>query len=121
VQPSQHLSLPRLILKKTYLSKVFCLYAVLEWGLKEYDILCPHSFRGVGKNGMVSFMVTCQNHEDFKVTIPEFDQDFLIIWILNKSGDNCVVVDRKDCISGEISFKDLASIIKVKFRAEPPV
>ena len=43
----------------------------------------------------MSFHVHAENYDkDFTVSVPKFDTDFLLLFIPNKEGDNCVILTR---------------------------
>jgi hypothetical protein len=104
----------------TSLSKLFACYAEFEWGLRDVNVLGPYSFQATGKKGPSKFLISVQDHKDFNVELPAFDEEFVILWIQNKVGDNCVVMAKEDCKVGKMNFKEIAEVIKVKFRAEKP-
>ena len=104
----------------TSLSKLFACYAEFEWGLRDVSVLGPYSFQATGKKGPSKFLISVQDHEDFNINLPAFEEDFVIVWIQNKIGDNCVVMAKEDCKTGKMNFKEIAEVIKVKFRAEKP-
>jgi hypothetical protein len=99
-------------------SKIFGLIAVIEWGMSDLELLTPYSFSAVGKYGRKSFMTHITEHKDFYVDIPEHTNDFLILFITNKHGDNCVIMSRKNTDPGPMHFKDISTRIINKFRLE---
>ena len=45
----------------------------------------------------MTFTVHAENYDkDFTVSLPRFDTDFLLLFIPNKEGDNCVILTRAD-------------------------
>jgi hypothetical protein len=79
------------------LSKGFGLFAAIEWGLGDVKFLSPQSFSGKKNGRVMTFHVHAENYDkDFTVSVPKFDTDFLLLFIPNKEGDNCVVLTRPD-------------------------
>jgi hypothetical protein len=106
-------------LKRISPSKVFGLYAVLEWGLKGLELIGPHSFSGVGKEGkQVSFFCIILEHEGYLVSIPSNTEDFTIVMIENKKGDNCVVMESASCSGKSLSLEEMVPLIKRKFKLD---
>jgi hypothetical protein len=105
----------------TCLSKVFSFYARLEWGLSDLNITTPIFFSAkTDKGDEVNFTCVMEDHEDMTVFIPEFDQ-FLLMLIPNKKGDNFIVLDKIGCssmINKRVTFKDIANVIRRKTRFE---
>lgn len=107
-------------METTSLSKFFGLYAVLEWGLRDIEFLGPHSFR-VGKDGKkMTFYVHGQDHNNYSLDIPDSEEEYYIVFIPNKSGDNCVLLLGDDCRGKTMTFEELAPLIKRKWRIEQP-
>jgi hypothetical protein len=105
---------------KIFPSKLFANFALFEWGLSSFKLLGPHSFMGVGKEDKeVTFFCHIENHKDFTVSIPSNNEDFVILCIPNKAGDNCVVMKSSDCSGRVMSLEEIAKVIKRKFRANP--
>ncbi len=104
-----------------YLSKVFSLYARLEWGLSDVKITTPIFFSAKTEMGTdVNFTCVMDDHIDMTVFIPEFDK-FLLMLIPNKKGDNFIVLDKagcKDIIGKRVTFKEIANAIRRKTRFE---
>jgi len=100
-------------------SKAFGLYASIEWGLRDVKFLSPHSFSA--SNGTHTWCFYCCLHEydtNFDLLIPEFDDDYLILSIPNKDGDNCVLLEKTDCaefMNQKVSMKWIATKIKRKW------
>lgn len=104
---------------RTYPSKFFGLYAAIEWGLKSVNFFSPHSFSGVNNNGgSTSFFCVMSDHKDYEVHIPENKDDYVILCITNKNGDNCVLMKSSDCSGKTLSMQDMVPLIKRKFRIE---
>jgi len=81
----------------TFLSKGFGLYAAMDWGLRDIRFLSPQTFSGKKDGRTMSFFVHLEEYdEDFTISIPHFDTEFLIAFIPNKEGDNCVILTHKD-------------------------
>lgn len=103
------------------LSKVFSLYARLEWGLSDVKITTPIFFSAKTKKGdEVNFTCVMEDHEEMTVFIPEFDK-FLLMLIPNKNGDNFIVLDKTGCINmvnKRVTFKEIANVIRRKTRFE---
>jgi len=104
-----------------YLSKVFSVYARLEWGLNDVKVITPIFFSAKSKDSKeIEFMCSIQNHKDCTVSIPVF-KDILLMLIPNKKGDNFIVLDKKGCegmMGKVITFKELANAIRRKTRFE---
>jgi hypothetical protein len=99
-------------------SKPFGFYACWEWGLRNVKFLSPFSFSASKEGKEITFFVHVQDHTDkHEVSLPLFSEDYLILYIPNKEGDNCVVIDGKDCLGQlTINFKWIAVFLKRKFR-----
>ena len=99
-------------------SKPFGFYACWEWGLSNVKFLSPFSFSANKDGKEITFFVHVQDHTDkHQVSLPLFAEDYLILYIPNKVGDNCVVIDGNDCIGQlTINFKWIAASLKRKFR-----
>lgn len=103
---------------RTCPSKAFSLYASIEWGLSGVRTLSPFSFEGSKAGRLMSFHCSLQDSENYQVTIPNFEEEFLLLSIANKQGDNCVVLTREDCkpsMGGSVDFHWLAKHLKRKF------
>ena len=101
-----------------YPSKPFGLYAMMEWGLRDVKFLSPFSFSANTGDSTLTFHVSIQDHtEAHEVELPAIDEQYLILYIPNKRGDNCVVIDAKDCPSVDtfVEFKWVAKHLKRKF------
>lgn len=104
--------------RTAYPSKPFGFYACWEWGLRDIKFLSPFSFSANKDGKRITFFVHVQDHSDeYEVSLPLFSEDYLILYIPNKEGDNCVVIDGKDCIGRlTANFKWIALSLKRKFR-----
>lgn len=104
---------------QTYPSKPIGLYAAMEWGLKNVKFVSPFSFCGSKEGKELTFQVSWQDHaEDFSLLIPEFNEQYLIMYIPNKKGDNAVLLTREDCLSSmgsRVNMKWIAERIKTKW------
>jgi len=61
----------------------------------------------------MSFHVHAENYDkDFTVSIPKFDTDFLLLFIPNKEGDNCVILTRADTWEKRANRVDMVWISK---------
>jgi hypothetical protein len=81
----------------TFLSKGFGAFAAIEWGLRDLKFLSPQTFSGRKGSREMTFTVHAENYDsDFSVSVPYFETDFLLLFIPNKEGDNCVVLTRAD-------------------------
>lgn len=70
---------------------------MIEWGLRDIEFLSPQTFSACKKGRRMSFHVHAENYDkDFTVSVPKFDTDFLLLFIPNKEGDNCVILTRPD-------------------------
>ena len=102
-------------------SKVFGLYASIEWGLRDIKFLSPHSFSASNGSETWSFYASISDYDDnFDVELPEFEDDYVILFIPNKSGDNCVLMDKASCnmcMGQKVSMKWIAQRIKRKWAA----
>jgi hypothetical protein len=103
------------------LSKVFSLYARLEWGLSDVKITTPIFFSAKNKEMKdIEFMCVMQDHKDATIDLPVFN-DILLMLIPNKKGDNFIVLDQKGCkkmMGRNVTFKELADAIRRKTRFE---
>ena len=98
---------------QTYPSKPLGLYAAMEWGLRNIKFLSPFSFCGSKGDNEITFYVSWQKHDNnFSLKVPEFNEQFLIMYIPNKSGDNAVLLSREDCLSSMGSLVDMKWIAK---------
>ena len=83
--------------RMTFLSKGFGLYAAIDWGLGDVKFLSPQTFSGKKNGRTMTFTVHAENYDkDFTISIPKFDTDFLLVFVPNKEGDNCVILTRAD-------------------------
>ena len=102
-------------------SKAFGLYASIEWGLRNVKFLSPHSFCASNETDTWSFHTYVSEYDaEFNVFLPEFDDDYIILSIPNKGGDNCVLMDKascKECMNQKVSMKWIATRIKRKWNA----
>jgi len=97
----------------TSLSKGFGVYAMIEWGLRDIEFLSPQTFSACKGTRRMSFHVHAENYDkDFTVSIPKFDTDFLLLFIPNKEGDNCVILTRADTWEKRASRVDMTWIAK---------
>jgi len=104
---------------KTCPSKFFGLYAAIEWGLKSIEFFSPHSFGGTANNGSsASFFCVMSEHKNFEVHIPENNDEYVILCITNKNGDNCILMKSSECSGKLLSMQDMVPLIKRKFRIE---
>jgi len=87
---------PHKLRRMTSLSKGFGLYARLEWGLGDIKFLSPQTFSGKKGDRTFTFTVHTEDYDkDFKVSIPNFKTNFLILFITNKEGDNVVLLQER--------------------------
>jgi len=99
--------------KTTFLSKGFGAFAAIEWGLRDVKFLSPQTFSGSKNGRAMTFTVHAENYdEDFTVSIPKFDTDFLLLFIPNKEGDNCVILTRADSWERRESRVDMTWIAR---------
>ena len=102
-------------------SKVFGLYASIEWGLRDIKFLGPQSFCGSKEGKTWSFFANVSEHDkEFDVFLPKFEDDYVILFIPNKVGDNCVLIDKASCterMGQKVSMKWIAQRIKRKWAA----
>lgn len=107
---------------KDYPSKPLGLYAAMEWGLKNVKFLSPFSFCGSKDGKEMTFHTYMEDHDkNFDVFIPEFTEDYIILFIPNKAGDNSIVLTLEDCLSemgNKVSMEWLAKRIKRKWAME---
>jgi len=105
----------------TFLSKGFGLYAIMDWGLGDVKFLSPQTFSGKKHGRTMSFFVHAEDYDkDFTISIPNFDTDFLIVFIPNKEGDNCVVLDgaeASEMIGKRVEMTWIANRLKRKWNA----
>lgn len=102
-------------------SKVLVCHAVMSWGMRDFRVTSPFSFSAKKSGVESSFMCSIQDHQRAEVHIPERkdSENFLMMLILNKKGDNLIVLDYKDLTDKEgsvVSFEWLAPRIKRKER-----
>lgn len=108
----------------TFPSKVLSLIAAMNWGMRDVKITSPVSFSAASKGGRFSFACSIQNHQDAWIDLPDLDHgyDFLLVLILNKKGDNLIVlkndVELMSNKNSSVSFEWLAPRIKRKDRVE---
>jgi len=102
-------------------SKGIGLFVSIEWGLKNLRFFGPHSFSAKKDGKEFTFDVfTSPYDQNMDVYLPSFISQYVIIFIPNKSGDNCVLMTREDCISSQetkVSMKWIAERIKRKWNA----
>lgn len=83
---------------RTCPSKPLGLYAGLEWGLGDIKFLSPFSFSGTKEGRIFHFHVAVSDYDkDFNVFLPLFTEPFIILFIPNKTGDNCVMLAGDRC------------------------
>jgi len=58
------------------------------------------------------------DHENYEVYIPENNDDYVILCISNKNGDNCILMKSSECSGMKLSMQDMVPLIKRKFRIE---
>lgn len=86
---------------------------MMEWGLRDIEFLSPQTFSACKNGRRMSFHVHAENYDkDFTVSIPKFGTDFLIVFIPNKEGDNCVVLTKEDSWEKRDSRVDMIWISK---------
>jgi len=106
--------------RQTCLSKALGLYARIEWGLRDVKILSPFSFSAIKETETFSFRThQCDHDESMDVYLPEFNEQFIIVFIPNKKADNCILMRREDCLgsmASNVTMKWLASKILKKWR-----
>lgn len=100
-------------------SKGLALFMSIEWGLRDIKFLGPHSFSASKDGRVFEFDVCTSLHDDnFDVMLPTFDREYIIMFIPNKSGDNCVLMTKNDCVEkmgNKVSMKWVADRIKRKW------
>ena len=105
----------------TFLSKGFGLYAAIDWGLRDVKFLSPQTFSGKKNGRAMTFHVHAENYDkDFTVSVPKFDTDFLLLFIPNKEGDNCVILTKPDTwdkIGQRVDMTWIARKLKRKWNA----
>jgi hypothetical protein len=85
---------------RTCPSKPLGLYAGFEWGLRDVKFLSPFSFSGNKDGTTFKFHVAVSDYDkEFNVAIPTFTEPFIILFIPNKTGDNCVLLSMDRCSS----------------------
>ncbi len=98
---------------RTCPSKPLGLYAGLEWGLGNIRFLSPFSFSGTKQGVTHTFHVSMQDYDkDFNLYIPEFEEQYIVLFIPNKSGDNAVLLTRDGCLDKMCSMVSLKWISK---------
>lgn len=94
---------------------------MIEWGLRDIEFLSPQTFSAKKGNRRMSFHVHAENYDkDFTVSVPKFDTDFLLLFIPNKEGDNCVVITRADSwerIESRVDMTWISKKLKRKWNA----
>ena len=104
---------------RTCPSKPLGLYAAIEWGLRDVKFLSPFSFCGSKDDITHTFHCSMQDYDDdFKVYIPEFTEDFIVIFLPNKKGDNNILLTNEDCkevMGTKVSMEWIANRIKKKW------
>jgi len=102
-------------------SKPFSLFTSLDWGLRDVKVTSPFSF-SARKNGLeMSFKCVIMYHNNGMVMMKKYDEDYLLLLIPNKKGDNFIVLTKEDCeeqMEELVSFEWLAPRIKRKTRFE---
>lgn len=91
---------------------------VIEWGLRDIEFLSPSSFKAQGKDRKHTFHAAITSHYNTMVDIPVFDEEFLVMLIDNKEGDNLILLTHNDCVEVKgtsVDFHWLAPRIKKKF------
>lgn len=104
--------------KTTCHSKALGLVCVIEWGLGDIEFLSPSSFKAKGKDRKHTFHAIITSHYNTMVDIPVFDEEFLVMLIDNKEGDNLILLTHNDCVDVKgtsVDFHWLAPRIKKKF------
>lgn len=103
------------------LSKGFGLYAMIEWGLRDVRFLSPQTFSGKKGERTMTFTAAMRNYDkDFMVPIPGFDTNYLILFIPNKEGDNCIILEEKKGVvwnEDKVSLNWIANNLKRKWNA----
>lgn len=104
---------------RTYPSRPLGLYAAMEWGLGNIKFLSPFSFCGSRGGKTMDFHVVFNEYDEvYDIDLPEFNEQFLILLIPNKPGDNTVVLSREDCkekMGKKVSMAWVATRIKRKW------
>ena len=78
-------------------SKPFSLFTSLDWGLCDVKVTSLLSF-SASKNGSgMSFKCVIMYHNNGMVMMKRFDEDYLLLLIPNKKGDNFIVLRKEDC------------------------
>jgi len=107
--------------KTISLSKGFGAFAAIEWGLRDVKFLSPQIFSGKKNGRTMTFHVHAENYDkDFTVSMPKFNTDFLLLFIPNKEGDNCVIMTKEDSwdkIESRVDMTWIASKLKRKWNA----
>ena len=104
---------------RDYPSKPLGLYAAMEWGLGNIKFLSPFSFCGTKGESELTFHVSIQDYDKgFNLLLPKFNEQFLILFIPNKSGDNTILLSKEDCemkMGSLVSMEWLSKYIKRKW------
>lgn len=106
---------------QTFPSKAIGLYASIEWGLSGVKTLSPFSFAGRKGDKELTFHTKMLYSKDYMVDIPKFEEQFLVLCILNKQGDNCVVLTKQACedvMGSQVDFHWVAKHLKRKFHVQ---
>lgn len=108
-------SLPQSLKTTTYHSKILGCLCVIEWGLRDIVFLSPSSFEAEANGKRYTFHACIIEHFNTMVDIPVFEEDFLVMCIANKSGDNTIVLTHDDCkevMGTSVDFHWVAGFIK---------
>ena len=91
----------------------------MEWGLKNVKFLSPFSFCGDKDGNTLTFHANIQDYDEgFCVVLPRFEEQFLILSLPNKKGENNVVLTKDDCaeeMGSKVSLEWIAPRIKRKW------
>ena len=94
---------------------------MIEWGLGDIKFLSPQTFSASKGGRSMSFHVHAENYDkNFSVSIPKFDTDFLLLFIPNKEGDNCVILTKEDTWEkrgNRVDMKWISKKLKRKWNA----
>tara|TARA_R100001463_G_scaffold28337_4_gene64863 strand:- start:22589 stop:22942 length:354 start_codon:yes stop_codon:yes gene_type:complete len=106
----------------TCLSKSFGIYAMMEWGLRDVKFLSPQTFSGKKGGRTMTFTAAMRSYDkDFMVPIPNFETNYLILFIPNKEGDNCIILEERDGMvwnEDKVSLNWIALNLKRKWNAK---
>tara|TARA_R100000951_G_scaffold78799_1_gene66561 strand:+ start:2944 stop:3249 length:306 start_codon:yes stop_codon:yes gene_type:complete len=89
----------------------------MEWGLRDVKFLSPFSFSANKQGKTYTFGVLITDYNDnMDVVLPVSHEQYLIVCIANKKGDNCVLLDGGLCRSPKVvSMKWIGQNLKRKF------